>query len=355
LTLIIEVSAQPIAPPRSLIYPAPVSADWFHALLACPRHRTPLRRDADELVCARGDRFPLIDGVAVLLTDDLPLTHPGWWMTPEQLAVARVAPDALDPDPKVFVRSMITATCGNLYQDLSGELRYPIPELRLPRGDGARFLDIGGNWGRWSIAAARAGYRVVCADPSLRAALVGRRIAKELGVEVAYVVADARRLPLQDDTIDLSFSYSVLQHLSVAHVRESLREIARVTRPGGLVRVQMPNVLAPRQAFNYARMTAQEWTHWLRHREKPERWMFYVRPWTLRALRREFTRAIGPARVFSEGFFSLNAQLADVDMLPPRRAAIVRASELLRKLSTRLPALTHLADSVHVEAIKREQ
>lgn len=71
--------------------------------------------------------------------------------------------DEIDP----FVQEQVPYTNGFLYRPLQYKLsRYPIPELRLEPGEGTRFLDIGCNWGRWSIAAARKGYRVSAIDPS---------------------------------------------------------------------------------------------------------------------------------------------------------------------------------------------
>ena len=56
------------------------------------------------------------------------------------------------------VRASLIKTHGNLYRGV--ELtRYPIPSFPLPDGRGRALLDVGCNWGRWTIAAARAGWR----------------------------------------------------------------------------------------------------------------------------------------------------------------------------------------------------
>src|SRR5207245_1066811 len=69
-----------------------------------------------------------------------------------------------------YVQEQVAATNGRLYIPLIGKLkRYPIPYLRMPDGDGLAFLDIGCNWGRWSMAAASKGYVVVGIDPCLDA------------------------------------------------------------------------------------------------------------------------------------------------------------------------------------------
>jgi 2-polyprenyl-3-methyl-5-hydroxy-6-metoxy-1,4-benzoquinol methylase len=122
------------------------------------------------------------------------------------LEIARAGENSIDP----VVSVIIAATSGYAYKHLVGKLRtYPIPDLRLPAVDGKTLLDIGCNWGRWSVAAARKGYRVVGVDPSLGAIMAARRVARQLDVDIDYIVADARYLPFEDGTLDV-FSYSVI-------------------------------------------------------------------------------------------------------------------------------------------------
>ena len=63
----------------------------------------------------------------------------------------------------------------------------------------------------------------------VRAALAGRE-------NVEYAVADAHALPFDDDTFDVAHAHQVLQH--VADPVQALREMARVTKPGGLIAVR---------------------------------------------------------------------------------------------------------------------
>src|SRR5688572_17863989 len=77
------------------------------------------------------------------------------------------------------VAYLIDQTNGNMYRHLIGNLEsYPIPDLRLPDGNGQTFLELGCSWGRWSIAAARKGFSVVGIDPSLGAVMAPRRVSK---------------------------------------------------------------------------------------------------------------------------------------------------------------------------------
>jgi SAM-dependent methyltransferase len=251
------------------------------------------------------------------------------------LAKFNVGADEIDP----FVRNAIGATNGGFYQHLVGNLtEYPIPRLRLPAGDQRLFLEIGCNWGRWCIAAARLGYRVVGIDPSLKSIRAAIRVARQLGIEAAYIVADGRYLPFRDRSFDQAFSYSVLQHLSKQNTLFALAEIRRALRQGGGALVQMPNVFGVRCLYHQIRRGFRE-AH-----------DFEVRYWRPGELLSTFTQGIGPSELSVDGYFSLNVQPSDLHLLPGRYRALVRASEGLRRVSRRMPLLAKAADSLYVSA-----
>jgi ubiquinone/menaquinone biosynthesis C-methylase UbiE len=60
---------------------------------------------------------------------------------------------------------------------------------------------------------------------------VAQRNARGLGFEVEGRVADAERLPYDDDIFDLVVGHAVLHH--IPDVEQSLREVIRVLKPGG--------------------------------------------------------------------------------------------------------------------------
>jgi SAM-dependent methyltransferase/uncharacterized protein YbaR (Trm112 family) len=316
-------------------------------LLACPRDKTPLVRDAESLVCAHGHRYPIIEGVPIFLLSEVEQTHIEGTRSVQiaesgdasGLAKFDIGPGDIDP----FVRNAIGATNGGLYQHLVGNLAaYPIPNLRLPLGGNKLFLEIGCNWGRWCVAAARAGYRPIGIDPSLKAIRAANRVAKQLGIEASYLVADARYLPFRDGAFDQAFSYSVLQHLSKHHARESLREIRRTLKVGGKALVQLPNVYGVRCLYHQVRRGFREPSD------------FEVRYWRPAELLSAFTAELGPATITVDGFFSLNVQASDLSFMPRRYRMLVKTSELLRKLSPRASFLTQFADSLYVSAQRRD-
>jgi SAM-dependent methyltransferase len=217
---------------------------------------------------------------------------------------------------------------------------YPIPDLRLPPGEGRVFLEVGCNWGRWCVSAARRGYSVVGVDPSLDAIRAARHVAEQLGVDATYLVADARHLPFADASFDVVFSYSVFQHFAKDDALASFAEIGRVLQPGGRSLVQMANVWGARSLVNQAR----------ERRFREPRDLFDVRYWSPRELRDAFARAVGPTELAVDGFLTLNPQPADLALLPRRYRALVRTSEALRRLSERVRPLTYAADSLYVRS-----
>jgi ubiquinone/menaquinone biosynthesis C-methylase UbiE/uncharacterized protein YbaR (Trm112 family) len=313
-------------------------------VLVCPRCRLRLFAEKSRLTCEAGHHYAIIEGIPILLLSDVPHNH---IEGTRSLAVAEqgdsadlpqfdVKPGTIDP----FVQRAIGATNGALYQHLVGHMtEYPIPRLRLPPGNGNLFLEIGCNWGRWCIAAARLGYRPVGIDPSLKAIRAARRVAAQLGVEADYLVADGRYLPFTDSAFNQVFSYSVLQHIPRGDVAKTLNEIHRVLVPHGSSLVQMPNAFGVRCAY-----------HQLRRRFR-EASGFEVRYWRPQQLIQAF-KAIGSTALSVDGYFSLNPQFSDRRFLPYKYQALVWISEILRRISERAPFIANLADSLYLSSVR---
>jgi SAM-dependent methyltransferase/uncharacterized protein YbaR (Trm112 family) len=338
---------------------------WLAQHLACPIDRLPVRVDGCSVVCANGHDYPVEDGVPVMLREDVPQTidfvnasiararhrvtgderAPQLYLESlgisedEKASVVRQAtrPSPIDP----VVSHLVAATNGLMYRDQIGVLdRYPIPVLRLPEGNGRRFLDVGCSWGRWSIAAARKGYRVIGVDPSLGAVMAARRVASALGIDASFAVGDARYLPFTDATFDTVFSYSVIQHFSRADAQQTLREIARTLVPGGSAKIQMPSRLGVRCIYQQARRSFRE----------PRD--FEVRYWSLAELRAAFGGAFEQIRFETDCFFGIGIQPSDWALMSPMRKGVVVASEMLRRISGTVTPMVRAADSVYVEAVK---
>jgi len=317
--------------------------------LACPNDKQPLSIAGGALQCPRQHRYPLVGDIPILLDQNVPDSHPyceqsrragqasGDGASPAAVAAPRV--DDVDP----FVQQEIVKTNGILYRGLLGQLRrYPIPDIPLPQVTaGESLLDIGCNWGRWSMAADQRGYRTVGIDPGIAGVQAAYRVAAALGRGPSFIVGDGRSLPFPDAAFDVVFSYSVLQHFSKADAKLSVNEAARVTKPGGKVLIQLANLFGVRQLYNQARDS-------VRGEQNP----FRVRRWTPGEMLSAFRELVGPSRLFADGYFSLNAQASDMDLLRPFPRAVVHASQALKHASRRFPPLAHLADSVFIEATR---
>jgi SAM-dependent methyltransferase len=313
--------------------------------IVCPRDRTEMLREADGWRCAQAHHYPEVGGVPILLVPESDPTGFG------ADALERLRGGEIDLDLAAFdrgeegvdpvVSDAIVRTNGNLYRHLVGRLpRYPIPELRLPPGEGRTLLDLGAGWGRWSIAASRAGYRPTAVEPQIDLCLAARRAASATDSDIRVIAAGGTALPFNDDAFDVSFSYSVLQHFDKDVARASMVELARVTRPEGIVLIQLANRFGVRQLFNQAAVASG----------RREVGSFHVRYWTPREMRKAAKELIGKTRLEVDGYFSLNPQAADLDLLPRRYRAVVRTSDGLRSMARYVPGLRSMADSLYVRA-----
>ncbi len=335
---------------------------WLRENLACPRDHKSLDYDNNVLTCPDGHRYPVVDGIPVMLLDEVEQTL---WVAAASLEKTQANGDTsaddefpfadtlgIDPEeraqlsklPKTgvdpVVQMSIAKTCGNLYTPLVGNLKtYPIPELRLPDASGETLLDIGCNWGRWSIAAAQKGYDVVGIDPSIGAVMTARRVFKQLGLNGRFVVADGRFLPFAQGVFDVVFSYGVLQHIDKEASQLVINDIARVIKKGGTCLIQLPNLYGIRCLYNNARRGFRKASTFAE-----------IRFWTLSEIRRTFSKLIGTSSITVDAYFGLGIQKSDVDILPPKFKLVVRCSEALRRMSVHIPLMTHFADSVYVKS-----
>ena len=337
---------------------------WYLENLACPRDHLSLSCRNGKLFCSNGHIYRAVDGIPVMLLDNVSQTQhvadkslkravlynheESDKIYVETLGIPEsekqgVVRLASRPDHKIdpIVSCLVVATNGHAYKHLIGSLEeYPIPEIRMPQGCGETLLDVGCGWGRWCISAAKQGYSPVGIDPSLGAVMAARRVARQLDLEIKYVVGDARFLPFRAATYDRVFSYSVLQHFSRENATQSVKEIGRVLKPGANALIQMPNVLGPRCLYNQARR---------RFREARE---FEVRYWSIPSLRKLFSSYIGSTDITVDCFFGIGLQYSDLRFMPTTRKAVILTSELLRKVSDITHSLTYLADSVYVSSVK---
>lgn len=123
----------------------------------------------------------------------------------------------------------------------TGLLLDALAEGGVTRGD-AVAVDVGAGVGRVTVRVAPLVGRLLAGD--LAAGMLGRlrRNAARAGVRSAHAVRlRSDRLPLRDGSASLVLCLGLLEHLPPETRRATLREAARVLRPGGLLALVLNN------------------------------------------------------------------------------------------------------------------
>lgn len=259
-----------------------------------------------------------------------------------------------------FVNNWIVNTNGNLYWPVRGQLpRYPIPEfplvwqegsvrgglgnVPLPGSRAPTLVDLGCGWGRWCLAASNAGFQAIGVDIHVDAVQAARRVACQLGKANEYACADIDRLPFAPQSVDVVFSYSVLQHIDRSKVKQVFEEAWRILNPGGILLFQLPNTFGFYSVLRQLRRGLRE--------ARPG--TFEMRYWTRQQIAQALRKAhFAEVKITADGFFSQNPQLSDLDLLSPVGRWIVRMSYLGKQASLRCTPLVGVADSLWVQARK---
>ena len=326
---------------------------WFEQELVCPQDRGDLRIETAELVCLKGHRYPIVHGTPVMLFADETATMPKAFARSLFLAEAEHGESQINSgsqngavDP--WVQQHITDTCGRrLFGRAQGKLtEYPIPDIPLvpPNHPGQELLDVGCNWGRWSISAARLGYLPIGIDPMLEAVLAAQRIATQLGLKARFLCGDARHLPFRDARFSLVHSYGVFQHFSKDNARLAISEVGRVLSQNGTSLIQMTGAFGLLALW---RRVAYPLGFGFRNVGR-----FEVRHWSPGEIRSIFGTSIGPTKVSVDGYFTIMPKPGDLRLLAPRHRALMRLSDLGRVLSRIFPPLVVVADSLYATSHK---
>ncbi len=122
---------------------------------------------------------------------------------------------------------------------------------------GHRVLEVGAGSGRDTLALARAGAIAVVLDYSPASLELVQRQAREQGIPVARVRADALAMPFCDGAFDVVFHQGLLEHFR--DPRPLLAENARVTARGGRVVVDVPQTFHPYTAMKQILIALNAW------------------------------------------------------------------------------------------------
>jgi SAM-dependent methyltransferase len=107
--------------------------------------------------------------------------------------------------------------------------------------EGMSVIDIGGSLAGFQFTLAKAGAKVTNIDPGQEASGLGwpvdqesiARLNRSFGTDVRLLNMTLEAARLEDETLDTAYSISTIEHIPPGELPSTMREIARVLKPGG--------------------------------------------------------------------------------------------------------------------------
>jgi SAM-dependent methyltransferase len=210
----------------------------------CPSCRGELACSPDSLAClACGQSFSVVDGVP-----DLRVDRPDW-VEEDRERARRLVHDGRDKSVADLIRGVFAARGWdpNRVETFTRRtLERPIVADRELDGwlsscaaRSRTFLDVGCGPGGLLVAAARRNVQGYGIDATMLWAVIAKRAVAEAGGVPVVAGAFAEHLPLDNGTVGASALLDVIEH--VGDPAQVLREVDRVTVPGGRIAVSTPN------------------------------------------------------------------------------------------------------------------
>lgn len=99
--------------------------------------------------------------------------------------------------------------------------------------------------------------RAFGSDISEKSIQLGVRVAKELSSKISYFVADTLNIPFDDNQIDIVFSQGLVEHFEDPCL--VIREQTRVLKRGGILIINVPQILTAYTLIKHKLMRLGEW------------------------------------------------------------------------------------------------
>lgn len=122
---------------------------------------------------------------------------------------------------------------------------------------GKKILEIGVGMGGDSIFLAKKGAHLGAVDFTKEALEALRSNAKKAGVPIELIQADARHLPIKDNTYDIVFHQGFLEHFTSP--LELVLEQKRILKPGGFLVIDVPQRFTSYTIKKHILMTLGKW------------------------------------------------------------------------------------------------
>lgn len=123
--------------------------------------------------------------------------------------------------------------------------------------EGKRLLEIGSGRAVDSLFLAARGAKSYVLDFSSESFGLSVKLARERGVTIVPLRADARSLPFESGSFDLIFSQGLVEHYQPPD--QLMEEQARVVKPGGYVLVDVPQLVSIQAATKMVLMRINRW------------------------------------------------------------------------------------------------
>lgn len=114
-------------------------------------------------------------------------------------------------------------------------------ERKMQVDSHVRSFEAGSGPAHDSLILAEKGAEVTAFDQSETALSVGKVEYSRLGYHLETICGDLRSIPVEDDTYDLVWNAGVIEHFRPGDDLQVIAEMKRITRPGGVVLVIVPN------------------------------------------------------------------------------------------------------------------
>jgi len=351
---------------------------WLEINLVDPINKLPLKKKNNYFLLRTGDIYPIINNIPIMLPLNKKLNHISAYnsldfikdlkknnfkndeyfinttglskfekkMILEKLNNLRGLKNNKKNELKkclAIVSGFIAATNGIAYKSSLGNLtNLPIPIIpeKIFENLTQPILDIGCNWGRWSIACSNKKNIIIGIDPCLSAVNVASKLAKNLNINFIGIVGDARFLPFKTNSISSVISYSVIQHFSRKDVNITIKEINRILKPKGFSAVQMPNKIGLRCFYHQILRGFRDGKN------------FEVRYWSLKELTKIFSY-IGRVKIITDCYLGLGLQDTDFKFMSISGKIALAISKFFKKIPYINSGKILFADSVWVLSEKK--
>jgi ubiquinone/menaquinone biosynthesis C-methylase UbiE len=106
---------------------------------------------------------------------------------------------------------------------------------------GRSFCEVGSGSGTASASLARMGARITLVDISPKSLAFARRHFEAEKLPAQYAIQDGLRLGFRDGSFDVVWNGGVIEHFTDEGKVALIQEMYRVTKPGGILLIQVPN------------------------------------------------------------------------------------------------------------------